>query len=136
MVCMETSIEKQISKMLSSEKRGGLPRAMLDVLRVLVVDNGVSWKSELIQDLALLYSFKGGPETVDEGKLDEALRELEKERLVRVEEKVKATLGEPKGVRDELISLADFRPTQIALSKDRVLTSYMRERMAGTQMKR
>lgn len=131
MVCMKTSIEKQISKMLSSEKQGGLPRAMLDVLRVLVVNNGVSWRSELIQDLALFYGFRGKPEAVDEGKLDEALKELEKEELMRAEEKVKATLGAPEGVRDELISLADFRATQIALSKDRVLTSYMRERMAG-----
>lgn len=95
MVCMETSIEKQISKMLSSEKRGGLPRAMRDVLMVLVVNNGVSWRSELIQDLVLFYGFRGKPKAVDERKLDEALRELEKEGLVRVEENVKATLGEP-----------------------------------------
>lgn len=126
---MKAFIEKQISEILSSEKQGGLPHAMLDVLRVLVVDKGVSWRSELIQDLALLNAFRGGPETVDKGELDEALRELEKERLVRVEGRVRGTMGAQGGTKDKLISLTDYVATQGALSKDKTLTSYMYKRV-------
>ncbi len=123
---MKTSIEKQISEMLSSEKRGGLP--LLDVLRVLVVDKGVSWRSELVQDMALLRAFKGESEAVDEGQADEAIGKLEKEGLVNVEERVRGTMGARGGVKDELVSLTDFLTTQNALSRDRVLTSYVHER--------
>lgn len=125
---MRTSTGKQISEMLSSEKRGGLPRAMLDVLRVLVVDKGVSWRSELVQDMASLRAFKGESEAVDGGEVDEAIGKLEKEGLAKVEERVRGTMGTRGGVKDELVSLTDFLTTQNALSRDRVLTSYMHER--------
>ncbi len=125
---MKTAIGKHVSEMLSSEKQGGLSRAMLDVLRVLVVDKGVSWRSELIQDLALLNAFRGEPEAVDEGKLDEALGELEKNGLVRAGERVKGTMGARGGIKDKLISLSDYAVTQAALSRDRTLTSYMHQR--------
>lgn len=125
---MKTSIGKHVSEMLSSEKQGGLFRAMLDVLRVLVVDKGVSWRSELIQNLALLNAFRGEAEAVDEGKLDEALGELEKNGLVRAGERVKGTMGARGGIKDKLISLSDYAVTQAALSRDRTLTSYMHQR--------
>lgn len=125
MMCMKTFIGKQVSEILSSEKQGGLPHAMLDVLRVLVVNRGTSWRSELIQDLVLLYAFRGDPEAVDEGELDEALRELGKKELVRVEERVKGTMGAQGSIKDKLISLADYVATQGALSRDRTLISYM-----------
>ena len=125
---MKTSIGKQVSEMLSSEKQGGLPRAMLDVLRVLVVDKGASWKSELVQDMASLLAFKGESEGVDEGEADEAIGKLEEGGLVRVEERIRGTMGARGGVKDELVSLKDFSTTQNALSRDRVLTSYMHER--------
>ena len=128
MMRMETSIGKLVSEMLSSEKQGGLPHAMLDVLRVLVIDKGVSWRSELIQDLVLLYAFRGNPEAVDEGELDEALRELGKKELVRVEERVKGTMGARGSTKDKLISLVDYVATQSALSRDRTLISYMGQR--------
>jgi hypothetical protein len=128
MMHMKTLIGKQILEILSSEKRGGLPRAMLDVLRVLVVNRGVSWKSELVQDMALLHAFKGESEVVDEGEVDEAIGKLEEGGLVKVEERVRGTMGPRGGVKDELVSLTDFLTTQNALSRDRVLTSYMHER--------
>ncbi|MFB0500416.1 MAG: hypothetical protein ACETWO_03995 [Candidatus Hadarchaeaceae archaeon] len=125
---METSIGKLVSEMLSSEKQGGLPHAMLDVLRVLVIDKGVSWRSELIQDLVLLYAFRGDPEAVDEGELDEALRELGKKELVRVEERVKGTMGAQGSTKDKLISLVNYVAIQNALSRDRTLISYVSQR--------
>ncbi|MDH5443189.1 MAG: hypothetical protein OEX16_02650 [Hadesarchaea archaeon] len=127
-MCMETSIGKLVSEMLSSEKQGGLPHAMLDVLRVLVIDKGVSWRSELIQDLVLLYAFRGDPEAVDEGELDEALRELGKKELVRVEERVKGTMGAQGSTKDKLISLVNYVAIQNALSRDRTLISYVSQR--------
>lgn len=125
---METSIRKQVTEILSREKQGGLPHAMLDVLRVLVINKGVSWRSELIQDLALLNAFRGEPETVDEGELDEALRGLRKKELVGVEERVKGTMGAQGSIKDKFISLADYVAIQSALSRDRTLISYICQR--------
>ena len=124
MVRMKTPIGKQISGMLSSEKQGGLPHDMLDLLRVLVVYNGAIWKSELVQELGLFHAFREKPGAVDKGKLDKVLKELKKEGLVIVEEQVRGTLDAKEGVRDELISLADYRATYGALSKDKILASY------------
>jgi len=124
---MEASTGKQVSEMLSGEKRG-LPRAMLDVLRVLVVNQGASWRSELVQDLALLYAFRGDPGAVDERGLDEALGELGKKGLVRVEGRVKGTMDARGSAKDKLISLADYAATQGALSRDRTLMSYVGQR--------
>jgi len=121
---MKTSIGKQISEMLSNEKQGGLPHAMLDLLRVLVVYNGAVWKSELVQELALLHAFRREPEAVNKGEQDKVLKGLEKEGLVRVEKQTRATLHEKGGVEDELTSLVDFRATYAALSKDKILNSY------------
>ena len=128
MMYMETSIGKLVSEMSSNEKQGGLPHAMLDVLRVLVINKGVSWRSELIQDLVLLYAFRGDPEAVNEGKLDEALGELGKKELVKIDERIKGTMGARGGTRDKLISLVDYVATQSALSRDRTLISYVSQR--------
>lgn len=122
---MNTHIRSQISDLLSGEQRSELSCVMLDVLRVLVVNKGTSWKSELIQDLALLNAFKGKPEAINEGKLNEALRKLGEKELVRIEERVRGTMSARGGVKDKLISPVDFLATQNALSKDRVLTAYM-----------
>ena len=71
---------------------------------------------------------RGGPEAVDEGELDKALKELGKRGMVIVEERVKGTMGARSGTKDMLISLADYGEIQCVLSKDRMLTSYMHRR--------
>ena len=123
---MKPTVGERVSEILSSEKRGSLPREMLDVLRVLVVHSGTSWKSELVRELPLFHAFKGEPEAVDEMRLDGALGRLEEECLVKVEKRVRADMGARGGVEDELITLVDISATRNALVKDRVLTSYMR----------
>jgi len=123
---MESHVGERVSDILSAEKRGGLHIAMLDVLRTLVVCGGTSWKSELVRDLALFRTFKGGTGAVDEKELDEALGRLGKEGLVKAEKRVRADMSARGGVEDELITLVDILATRNALAKDRVLTSYMR----------
>jgi len=102
---------------------------MLDVLRVLVVYSGASWKSEHARELPLYHAFKGEPEDDDEMQLDGALGKLEKEGLVKVEKRVRADMGARGSVEDELITLVDILATRNAMAKDRVLTSYMREQI-------
>ena len=126
---MKPPIGERISRILSTEKRGSLPREMLNVLRVLVVYSGTGWKSELVRELSLFHAFKGEPEAVDEMQLDGALGKLEKEGLVKVEKRVRADMGARGSVEDELITLVDILATRNALAKDRVLTSYMREQI-------
>ena len=124
---MKAHIGSQISGLLSSEQRSELSRAMLDVLRVLVVNRGTSWRSELVQDLALLRAFKGESEAVDKEELDKALKRLEENELVKTEDRIRGDLGARGEVKDVLIWLTDFVATQAALSKDRTLSSYMCE---------
>jgi hypothetical protein len=123
---MKSTVWERISKMLSAEGKEDLSRQMLDVLRVLVVYSGSSWKSELVQELPLLRAFRGEP-GVAGGRIEEALGRLEKEGLVRVEKRVRADMGASSGVEDELITLLDLSATRSAMAKDRVLSSYTRE---------
>jgi len=127
---MKTSIAREVSELLSRGK-DERSRAKLDVLRVLVVNRGTSWRSELIQDLRLLYDFKGEPEEVDEGALDRALDELHRGGLLRVEERVRGMLAAGKSERDKLISLTDYAKIRDAMSSDRILTLYMCSRVSG-----
>jgi len=127
-VCMKSIVWERISKMLSAEGKEDLSRQMLDVLRVLVVYSGNSWKSELVQELPLLRAFRGEPRVAG-GRIEEALGRLEKEGLVRVERRVRADMGASGGVEDELITLLDLSATRSAMAKDRVLSSYMSEQV-------
>ena len=127
MMCVKPPIGERISGILSAEKRGSLPREMLDVLRVLIVHSGTSWKSELARDLALFRTFKGGTGAVDEEELDEALGRLGKEGLVKVEKRTRADMSARGGAEDELITLVDLSATRNALARDRVMSSYIRE---------
>jgi hypothetical protein len=129
MMCVKPTVGERVSEILSSEKRGSLPREMLDVLRMLVVYNGTGWKSELVRELHLFHAFRGEPEAVDEIQLEGALRRLEGEGLVKVEKRVRGDMGPRGGVEDELITLADISATRNALAEDRVLSSYMREQI-------
>lgn len=125
---MKPTIKNQISELLSSEQEHEQSRAKLDVLRVLVVNRGLSWRSELIQDLGLLCAFKSEPE-VGEGVVDKSLEELERDGLLKIEERVRGMMDGPR--EDELISLADPNATRSALSGDGVLTRYIHERTVG-----
>ena len=126
MMYVTSPIEQRVSGALSAEKLRSLPREMLDVLRVLIVYGGASWKSELARELPLFRAFEGGPAPVNEMKLDEALRRLEKEGLVKVEKRVRADMGAQGSEEDELVTIVDISATRNALAKNRVLTSYIR----------
>lgn len=123
---MKGSIVGEISELLSN-RDDERSQVKLDVLRVLVVNPGSSWRSELIQDLVLLRSFKGEPgASADE--IDNALDGLEKDGLLTVEEQVKGMMDGPR--EDSLISLSDLNTIRGALSSDGVLARYMHERAA------
>lgn len=126
MVFMKTAVGKRVSEILAEERKGGLSRAMLDMLRTLVAYNGAIWKSELVQALGLLCSSEGSKAAVASGP-DKALAELEREGLVKVEEQIRATLQFKGGAEDELISLVDLCATSAALSKCRISTSKKRK---------
>jgi hypothetical protein len=125
---MRSNVLGRISGMMSAEGQEELSRLMLDVLRVLVVYNGTSWKSELAQELPLLRAFKGEPEPA--GKmLEDALGRLQRDGLLKVEKRERAEIGGRGHVRDELVTLTDTQLTRSALAGDRVLSSYMQERI-------
>ena len=126
MVSMKTDVKKGVTEILTEVTKGGMPRSMLDVLRILVAFNGAVWKSELAQGLDIMSSSGDGQKAAG-GWLDTVLEELERKGLVKVEEQIRATLQFKGGAEDELISLVDLCATSAALSKCRISTSKKRK---------
>ena len=126
MVSMKTDVKKGVTEILTEVTKGGMPRSMLDVLRILVAFNGAVWKSELAQGLDIMSSSGDGQKAAS-GWLDKVLEELERKGLVKVEEQIRATLQFKGGAEDELISLVDLCATSAALSKCRISTSKKRK---------
>jgi len=124
---MKTRTENLISELLFREGKSRLARTELDVLRVLVINAGSSWREELTQDLTLLRAFKRESGEIDEGEVDGALGELKRSGLLRAEKRIRGMMDGPR--EDWLISLLDLSAVRNAFSGDRVLTRYMYERM-------
>jgi len=120
------SLKKKISEILSAEDE--LSQAKADVLRVLVIDGGTCWRTELASDLILLQSLGGGPEMVDEGLLSKALNELEKGGLIKIEKRLKSTFGASGVAKEEFLSLVSFSDTSGAMAGDKLLASCMAKR--------
>jgi hypothetical protein len=116
---------KEMENIRDLGKSGGLSEEMLDILRVLTLNQGVNWKSELIQDLSDLRSFKGeGP--LDKNLLEKALKALENKKLLKIEKRMKGSMS--KAAEDEFISLLDFQVTKAKLASDSIIVRYMYQR--------
>lgn len=103
-------------------KRGGDPRSALelDILRALVAFSGSLWASELPGAIERVYL--GERPAPSAGELREALRDLSSKRLVKVEERVRASESSG-GEKDLLVTLADER-IRLHLLSDDVLNRY------------
>lgn len=120
-------VKKKPPEILSNLIRSVPGDKTLDVLRVLVLNLGALWLSELVNELSSLHLFKKEP-SMSEAEVDQAVVRLASEGFLKVELGVKASMTESKD--DKLVSLADIRLTSRALSKDKTLLSYKRFLMA------
>ena len=100
----------------------------MNVVRVLAVHEGVSWKTELFPDLAKLLKFLGQPHIVGSRILDEALGSLMSDGIIAVEDRKRGAMLEKGVYADQLIRLNDLAKVKSLLEKDPVFTEYMHNR--------
>jgi len=120
------NFDKKIGEILIA--RDELSLAKADVLRVLVINGGACWRTELSSDIWMLYSLKGDSKVVDESLMDKAIDELKKEGLLKVEKRLKSSLNERGVASEDMLSLVDFSKICGILSQDKILLSYMAKR--------
>jgi len=128
---MVEKISDRIANVLAREGESKLYRMMADSMRILALYNGVSWRSELIPDLLMLYRFLDRLEAVNSRLVDEALDKLESEGLVTVEERVRGSWLTPGTFTDKLIRLVDLATATEILRRDETFVRFVHERYRG-----
>jgi len=124
---MSGALEK-IERMLSNAVETELNKMKINVVRVLAVYKGVSWKTELFLDLAKLSKFLGQPDTIKPRILDKALGSLSSDGIITVEDKTRGSMLEKGVYTDQLIRLNDLAKVKSVLEKDPVFVQYTHHR--------
>lgn len=114
--------------MLSNAEGTEVSQMKMNVVRVLAVYKGVSWKTELFLDVAKLLKFLGQPDFVRPRILDEALGSLISDGIIAVEDRTRGTMLEKGVYKDQLIRLNDVAKVKSVLEKDPVFAQYMHNR--------
>ena len=130
---MVEKISDRVINVLAHEGEAKLCRMMADLIRVLAVYSGVSWRSELIPDLLRFYQSLGRLEVVNSKLVDEALDKLQSEGLVTVEERVRGSWLRPGTITDKLVRLVDLATTIGILRGDQTFARYVHERYRGVR---
>jgi len=120
---MSGTLEK-IERMLNSAGETEIGKMKVNVIRVLAVYKGVSWRTELFLDLAKLLKFLGQPESIKPRILDKALGSLSSDGIITVEDKTRGAMLEKGVCTDQLIRLNDFAKVKSVLEKDPVFAQY------------
>jgi len=123
-----SGIFEKIERMLSNEVETELNKMKMNVVRVLAVYKGVSWKTELFLDLGKLSEFLGRPEIIKPRILDKALGSLSLDGIITVEGKTRGAMLEKGVYTDQLIRLNDLARVKTVLEKDLVFAQYTHHR--------
>jgi hypothetical protein len=118
----------KVESILKAGDESELGRMKADIVRVLTVYRGVSWKSELYMDLGKLLDFLGRPYTVKANLLDEALNSLKSDEIITIEDRTRGILMQEGTYVDQLIHLNDYLKVRSILYKDPIFNSYMYSR--------
>jgi len=124
---MSGALEK-IERMLRSAGETELGKMKMNVIRVLAVYKGVSWRTELFLDLAKLLEFLDQPEIIKPRILDKALGSLSSDGIITVEDKTRGAMLEKGVYTDQLIRLNDLTKVKSVLEKDPVFAQYTHNR--------
>ncbi len=114
-------LERLRGLMAASDELGTLK---MDIVRALTAFNGVLWESELYDDIVKVRG-EEPPYAPDPDLVDRALRELEGEGIVAVEERTRSTVFGSRTYRDRLVRLRDPAAAKEALWEDPVFRAYM-----------
>jgi len=105
-----------------------LSKLKIDILRALVVFNGISWMSELIPDIVKIHNYSIDYLPTDD-MVDEALRQLEAAGFVSIEPRMRGGFLAREVYVDRLIRLKDLRAVKDALAHDKVYKDYLSRQM-------
>jgi len=119
---------EKIQRMLNNAEETELSQMKMNVVRVLAVYRGVSWKTELFLDVAKLLKFLGQSDYVSPGILDDALMSLTSEEVIVVEDRTRGAILEKGVYTDQLIRLNGLERVRSILEKDPVFMRYMHNR--------
>jgi len=124
---MSGTLEK-IERMLSDSRQTELSKMKVNIVRVLTVYKGASWKTELFLDLAKLLEFLGEPNVINPRILNKALGSLSSEEIITIEDKKRGAMLKQDVYADQLIRLNDLAKVKTALEKDPVFAQYTHNR--------
>ncbi|MBS7618377.1 hypothetical protein KEJ51_07745 [Candidatus Bathyarchaeota archaeon] len=123
-----SDVTGKVESILKFGNGSELGRMKADILRVLTVYRGVSWRSELFIDLRKLLDFLGRPYTVKANVLDEALNSLKSDGIITIEDRTRGIMMQEGTYVDQLIHLNDYVKIRNILYKDPIFNSYMYSR--------
>jgi len=122
------SLLEKVAGIFVVEDQDGLKKMVADVIRVLVIDHGVCWKTELLPDLIKLYRFCGRPVQVDFQLIDQAINSLNTLDIIEIEDRTRAEWLSQETYEDQFIKLKDVSTVKSALADDQTLVRYMLNR--------
>jgi len=101
------------------------PGLKIDLLRVLIVNIGSRWKSDLLKDISMFRKVLNRKKEFGKEEINRALKDLQARGLIGLEDRPKATRDGSKP--DVLISLKDPVEIREVFKDDEVLMEYRRE---------
>jgi hypothetical protein len=123
-----SGILETIERMLSTSEQTEITMMKLNIVRVLTVYKGTSWKTELLVDLAKFLRFLGQPDIIEPRIVDEALDSLLSDEVITIEDRARGAMLENRVYIDQLIHLNELAKVKDALRKDPAFTRYMQDR--------
>ncbi|RLE47695.1 MAG: hypothetical protein DRJ31_08465 [Candidatus Methanomethylicota archaeon] len=120
-------IKERLRELLKTERKGE-NIVKCDILRVLLIFNGVLWFSELLQDLRGFYSTLGIKGELKRKSILDEIQELEDMGLVKTDERYKAVMTCDRGVKDIMIYLVEIDEALNAFRGDEKILNYVKKR--------
>lgn len=121
-----SGLETRILELLSSEK--GLKKLMADILRVLMLYNGVLWISELYREVPMFHGTLGEERIENEEDINKAVSKLVEMKIVKMEGRLRGSLAPEGFVREKFVYIVDHSFIMNIVSKDSKFRRFIAER--------
>ncbi len=119
-------LEAKILGLLSSEKEP--EKLMADILRVLMLYNGVLWISELYREVPMFHGTLGEERVENTEDIDNAVSKLVEMEIVKMEERLKGSFASEGFEREQLVFVIDRSCVLKTIQKDSKFRKFIAER--------
>jgi len=121
-----SELETRILELLSSEKDP--EKLMADILRVLMLYNGVLWISELYREVPMFHGTLGEERVKNKEDINDAVSKLVEMKIVQIEERLKGSFASEGFIREQLVYVTDQSFILKIVSKDSKFRKFIAER--------